>query len=81
MGPSPNALKYQIIGTLHAAAYMRGAPRAAACVPPPLACSTSACCVRRRRAVLTGLPPRTPSPAVPLIVINTVVILVKLLFG
>lgn len=25
MGPSPNALKYQVIGTLHAAAYMRGA--------------------------------------------------------
>ena len=25
MGPSPNALKYQIIGLLHAAAYMRGA--------------------------------------------------------
>ena len=24
MGPSPNALKYQIIGMLHAAAYMRG---------------------------------------------------------
>ena len=24
MGPSPNALKYQVIGTLHAAAYMRG---------------------------------------------------------
>lgn len=27
MGPSPNALKYQVIGTLHAAAYMRGASR------------------------------------------------------
>ncbi len=24
MGPSPNALKYQIIGMLHAAAYLRG---------------------------------------------------------
>jgi len=24
MGPSPNALKYQVIGMLHAAAYMRG---------------------------------------------------------
>ncbi|KAI7837787.1 hypothetical protein COHA_008416 [Chlorella ohadii] len=41
MGPSPNALKYQVIGTLHAAAYMR----------------------------------------VPLIVINTIVILLKLLIG
>ncbi|PSC67047.1 immediate early response 3-interacting 1-like [Micractinium conductrix] len=41
MGPSPNALKYQIIGLLHAAAYMR----------------------------------------VPLIVLNTLVVFVKLVFG
>ena len=41
MGPSPNALKYQIIGTLHAAAYMRGGPPALLLwcglrLPPPL---------------------------------------------
>ena len=41
MGPSPNALKSQIIGALHAVAYLR----------------------------------------VPLIILNTLVVLVKLLFG
>jgi hypothetical protein len=37
MGPSPNALKYQVIGTLHAAAYMRGAHHRLRC------CSSGAC--------------------------------------
>ena len=122
MGPSPNALKYQIIGTLHAAAYMRGAllgccwvgwlllpagstaavaerrlrgeGRAglhAAVVLLALARRLSAllCCCCCCHAVLCRcivpkpppLPARSSCLAVPLIVINTLVVVVKLLFG
>ena len=124
MGPSPNALKYQVIGTLHAAAYMRGAsscfllPCLALLVGSyrlPCECGVSfaatvglaeaaglLACSRRssfRAAAVActahtcrrSLPLSLSShccrlslrslPAVPLIVINTLVILVKLLFG
>jgi len=116
MGPSPNALKYQVIGTLHAAAYMRGAGLCCCCLLLPLLSLPLRCVMRlplRLCRQLLGCPVgcRTPGrlpwagrafinpkqalccptaaalcpsihlPAVPLIVINTIVILLKLLIG
>ena len=55
MGPSPNALKYQIIGTLHAAAYLRGALPPPPLPPLPAALLAASAHVRCRP--LRGQPP------------------------
>ena len=84
MGPSPNALKYQVIGTLHAAAYMRGE----GCGGWRGATGLPCCChcewhyARLLCEPLTEAAHGCPVPtAVPLIVMNTLVVFVKLVFG
>ena len=89
MGPSPNALKYQVIGTLHAAAYMRGGSGGGSPGDPSgLPCRCRCCCCQVALCavpceLLTGVAPHAcPAPAaVPLIVMNTLVVFVKLVFG
>lgn len=74
-GETPGAIKQQIIGLIHAIAYLRGMSEAVhsasfACTSFWLECATK---IRNwTRSVLA---------AVPLIAVNTLVILVKIIFG
>lgn len=63
----PNALKSQLIGGLHAVAYLRG-----------MICKSDCSTLVLHQAVLSE---HVMGLAVPLIVVNTIVILVKLVFG
>lgn len=69
-GPGHNALKNQVVGFLFAAAYLRGACHAVCWV----------FCVRDSQW-LENAAERWDDDAVPLIVINVMTILVKIIFG
>jgi hypothetical protein len=71
MGEGPGALKHQIIGTLHAATYMRGEPR--------LRCRLSV--QPTTSTIIFNMKQQLILSAVPLIGFNLVVILLKLIIG
>ncbi len=66
MGEGPGALKHQIIGTLHAATYMR---------------SKSVKKGEKKEKLRRSPSSPAPPPAVPLIGFNVVVILLKVIIG